>query len=1667
MSDNEHEHPNKEDLQGKEDEEEHGSKESESSLQETHTTDDQIKEEVVEENNRTESIKDADHVEEGGMQSNENSEEGLMLWLDEGVDSENSEDENQKEVLDDDDDDDDDDASLQDEDTVPSNVEEADLAEEDGSVKSQDEDTVSSNTEEVDDGALRLQDEDTVPSNVEEADLAEEDGSVKSQDEDTVSSNTEEVDDGALRLQDEDIVSSNVEETDLQADNVSARLQDEDTVSSNVDKNDLPADDSSARLQQDDDTVSSNTEEADGVALRLQDEDTVSSDVEETDLQADNGSARLQDEDTVSSNTEEADGGALQLQDEDTVSSNVDKADLPADDSSARFQQDEDTVSNNVVETDLVADTGSVKLQQHEEDIVSSNVEETDLPADDGSARLHQDEDIVSSNTEEVDDDTLQLQDEDTVSSNVEEEDLITDNGSVKLQDHEEEIVSSNAEETDDGALRLQNEDTVSSHVDKEDLPADDSSARLHQDEETVSSNADKVDWPVDEAEGVKLMENEDKHLDRSEEKDMQPKKEEEEENTQEGEKEKIVTDDEEEEGQVNEEVKIKTDEEERMRTDEEVKVKTVEEERMRTDEEVEIKTDEEEKMRTDEEVEIKTDEEEKMRTSEEEKSRIDEEEKMRTDEEAKIRSDEEEKTKTDGKESSQAEEEKEEDMSAFKEGEDQNIKDSEDIQAQDAEIPQAREDEDINSGEEAECQANQDTDEDKQIKSKGKEEVTTEQDATQVSKDEIQESSKNEAVTDDPNEEDNAEKSPVLGQKRSRRTLSFDHLESTKAASESDDYTKDDEGTPPDDSGIVQTSDESQSTSTSPIIGSRSKDNSGSPLKHDGTGLIAEDKCNLIITSVRGKVSDFIADDETFLASGSSDVSQDKSREKVECFDISSESETDTGVKDCKALVCKRCRNIWTEKVLQTIFKGSEPVTVKSKITFGAIVLINNWAHKHLEYNRETAVRNTLERADLGKNIKDLKISDLSQWLSDLMDKGKIRCCAVFDAIYKPEPIEVSLSSLKTSKGGNDKPKITPTGVQEAETPKKRPFQPEEEQLSDSQNFPKVAEGIEDVCTKKKQKLDELQAVEEKRAVKVSEQKPSPDAEVSMHSPKQTCEVSTKLVKNISEPLPSTSEIESKEVLDEDQLHTEEQVLPKTKPSQAEEADDALEEGDDHEESTSDHNIVVTSVLQQEEETELNLHDTKERDDDQSMLCKKLGLDIDNIDISCSSSDMKRVNNGTMAKQDLVEEEVSRAHATMLKERSALHGFASEAFDLLPFEVENFYDSAHEDESVQRYMTNRELLTLHSIFILDAELPNAELFYQVLIQILMSRNQVLLVPDSRTLLQVLEKLRRDFNRAKVGKSYSQFLAQDWDMRNIYTSENLWGKERAFPNNPNIRNLLSIFCLWKNIGKQLTDFSPSSAIQEMCKSTDLSSTDKLGMCVRLYARFCAFLYKENHPELAELFLDRKFTMSNISISREALINSMKCLAVENQRIETSLTITETEVTQALQNCIEAEKMVLRSETPKTVKHFQRLLKQFEQKLDRYRDTNTELVKRIRVAESRRDKLESGINDPNLRASVQELTDGLNTIHRNKRKRSTLDEADQSAAKFVARSESEVTEDTKEVIHDILAKGVKPELVRTVIQTVMNKVTGESALNLPDVFWIRKYAQENGFQSTVS
>ncbi|XP_042203902.1 uncharacterized protein LOC121853653 isoform X3 [Homarus americanus] len=1101
-----------------------------------------------------------------------------------------------------------------------------------------------------------------------------------------------------------------------------------------------------------------------------------------------------------------------------------------------------------------------------------------------------------------------------------------------------------------------------------------------------------------------------------------------------------------------------------------------------------------------------------------------------------------------------------------------------------------------------------------------------------------------------------------------------------------------------------------------------------------------------------------------------------DSDHKDVECIDILSDAadddedddEEETSVASKKATdsdllylrlknlpgknvptVCQKCRNIWNDRVLNIISLGTESVTVNSRITYGAIICINNWAESHFSSGKEEAVRSLLDRADLGKNIGSLKISEVNHWLGNIMKSGKIKCCHVFTAVYKPDSTKEFLSNLIGADVTSDVVPVrnnkrdAPVTHEEEIPAKKRISEVKKKtktknlnkilrkplkstgtlsssqkvQPSCSKYIPTVSEDVEPASEKimlsgawdtpmfaetitmpEVSKEVEAVSLETKKSSSESgpalvsespvETPPKETVRPVIQSPKMnesdlpeectpsTSEKSVPLLskettpsiskrnklslsnnklqlklprhvppstkttalpvsetatlsvsKNVTSPLSenqtshepekdksntlSTTETSTTENMETIQpacettsttALTENTVttpikrtsklkchIPKIKtlkPSTSEnnrelgastrqtrsstsssqqpplsqdasdsfpsissqqdavaaavstvEADNLTKESlvtshesilsNDDKILTTDTNKPAQAVSQQvvpstispqhslieSQNSTKTIVDTAdensissdtdiggEGEEDKSVpseentgnnLCAVLGLNVNTLDTYCSSTDMKTITNGGMVKHPSKKYKYSFSHYEMLKERSALCGLAREAFDLLPFESDNCRPLTPGTRGRRRFLTNRELLMLQNICILNPESPDVDLLFRILIQILLTRKRVLLVPNSLTLLLVAENLRRDFNRAKSKGTYSIFLSQDWDPSNIYTAEDLWLSKLELTEGPTIRNIISVFCLWKNLEQHLPNVSLPEAVEELCRNINLRATDKTQFCIKLYTRFCSYLYEEKNRILAEFFLNQPLTESNPPKSRKQLINAMMAsLDMTDLSSAGSLNGAEKEVQSAEQKCVTAEKAALQSPDFQKKEELRVNLTIFKEKLSKYKEMNDMMLKRIKLAENRKQEIVNKFVDSKSKKLVQKLSETRRAIHQSlaKRKgdgsmenvenskkalkvdytkniRSSTEICSRERFSSVAASidlGEDVPQTVREGIYELLANGVDVNQVRTVVHTILTKVGGEESPALPSVSWIRNFARLNGF-----
>ncbi|MPC19245.1 hypothetical protein E2C01_012158 [Portunus trituberculatus] len=431
-----------------------------------------------------------------------------------------------------------------------------------------------------------------------------------------------------------------------------------------------------------------------------------------------------------------------------------------------------------------------------------------------------------------------------------------------------------------------------------------------------------------------------------------------------------------------------------------------------------------------------------------------------------------------------------------------------------------------------------------------------------------------------------------------------------------------------------------------------------------------------------------------------------------------------------------------------------------------------------------------------------------------------------------------------------------------------------------------------------------------------------------------------------------------------------------------------------------------------------------------------------------------------------------------MLRERSDLDGVAKEAFDLLPFEHHNLLGIANNRE---RYLTNQELLVLQNICVLNPEAPDVDMFYQILIQVLLARRRVLMVPNSLALLVVTEKIRREFNRAKRKGNHSEYLAQDWDPCKIYTTEDFWIAEKKPPKVPTVRTVLSIFCLWKNMEKRVPISLPI-ALEELCRNLVLWDVDKIGICVKLYSRYCTFLYEEKNPSLTEIFLNQPFVGSKTKLQKKLLYSKEDSSkdTTENLSLKHNKNVIENDVQALLKQCLEAEQAALHSSNPSEEEWFRKCVQALKAKVDLYKKDIQLIQKVTKDTEKKKFQLLSNLNSSEYEDLPQDLGKTTETLYRLLAKITTkfemIKEAECMAAKEtnkVPRLSSsalkaadlgeDISENMKDLVYELLLNKVGVEEMRPVLCSIVENMTDKNISVVPSNSWIRNFARITGLK----
>ncbi|CAL4138944.1 unnamed protein product [Meganyctiphanes norvegica] len=419
------------------------------------------------------------------------------------------------------------------------------------------------------------------------------------------------------------------------------------------------------------------------------------------------------------------------------------------------------------------------------------------------------------------------------------------------------------------------------------------------------------------------------------------------------------------------------------------------------------------------------------------------------------------------------------------------------------------------------------------------------------------------------------------------------------------------------------------------------------------------------------------------------------------------------------------------------------------------------------------------------------------------------------------------------------------------------------------------------------------------------------------------------------------------------------------------------------------------------------------------------------------------------------------KAIGKLKEEFEFISGHAAKAFGLMPFESSNFYDpNINEDENLNnRFLTNREILSLQDICVFSPENPNVELFYEILAMLLKSRKTVLLIPDEECLIKVTENIRKEYIRSKKQRTSHIFLNKNWDLDAIYCCVDFW--TMTLNMNPEIRkryyknitvvHILSLFCCWKNkeFSKEVLNISLQHQIEYICPEIDMKNIDKVGLCIRLYSIYCDFIMIKNEVNLCKIFINQKFLGASTLTSKDDLI------------MKTGITST-----------IGKNEMTKKDEI--TVAKFESQVIQLNKSLNETRNSNQKLKENIKLYKEKKEKLLSALNKSETQSLAIELSKTIEEVHRMRHtiKRKT-DEGylnSPPSKKMKQMNDSTLTESSnkmyekdemRKVVIQLLKNKISIDKVRKVIQTIMENVVGIKQVVLPGPQWIRIVAKQEG------
>ena len=538
------------------------------------------------------------------------------------------------------------------------------------------------------------------------------------------------------------------------------------------------------------------------------------------------------------------------------------------------------------------------------------------------------------------------------------------------------------------------------------------------------------------------------------------------------------------------------------------------------------------------------------------------------------------------------------------------------------------------------------------------------------------------------------------------------------------------------------------------------------------------------------------------------------------------------------ESLACSRCRNIWNHYILHSLFRSICAVTVKSRVTFGAIYLMYHWATAEDLPNKHDAIYSLLDRANLSKNLQGKNISILVKWIEQKLKRKEQNCCDIFSLVYL---INSSISDQLKQVDEIDVICDTPN--------------PKSDPLSVSSKI--VGAKLKNSCISDKHKqVKDLDVICDTPITKTHSG--------SLMNFRSRLKGS---VKSISALLPSDAK-ENREVnyrpLNQENRVTEKNkfnctVTIQTNPVNTSQLSNR-NSSNTHDASADKYNAKEVMPFQSDEFITNQLKQILVRPG------KTLKYRYVHMDCTAVNDDIVR---WYLACNGVNKNKIEKEYSTMTDDVRIL-------YKCMP------YREVDEVSANMKVTTYRDILSLHNLCIHQGPAPQFELLYKAVVQLLYSRNKVLLLPDCMALHRLTEKMAKQYARCKN----NSLLSNRWCRPLIATDIS---NDSVAYDKITVGEVLSVFCLWKNYDlKKCSVTLEKNVSDEKKKKTtrpplskyllefniDTSQTKYLLRdFLKIYDKYCYYAYVKNYAQKAENFLKRPWLLQVQSLYLQTLSKS--------------------------------------------------------------------------------------------------------------------------------------------------------------------------------------------------